>query len=41
MDTMTFTELSKLSALVPLVGITSGRCFAGTDRCPFIALSFW
>jgi len=29
MDTPTFTTFSKLSALVPLVGITSGRCFAG------------
>jgi len=29
MDTYTFTQWSKLSGLVPLVGITSGRCFAG------------
>ena len=29
MDTMTFTDWSRLSGLVPLVGITNGRCFAG------------
>ena len=29
MDTTTFTTWSKLSGLVPMVGITSGRCFAG------------
>jgi acetyl/propionyl-CoA carboxylase alpha subunit/acetyl-CoA carboxylase carboxyltransferase component len=29
MDTYTFTQFSKLSGLVPLVGVTSGRCFAG------------
>ena len=29
MDTYTFTQFSKLSGLVPLVGISSGRCFAG------------
>ena len=29
MDTYTFTQWSKLSGLVPTVGITSGRCFAG------------
>ena len=29
MDTYTFTQFSKLSAKVPLVGINSGRCFAG------------
>jgi len=29
MDCYTFTEFSKLSGLVPLVGINSGRCFAG------------
>ena len=29
MDTHTFTQWSRLSGLVPLVGITSGRCFAG------------
>lgn len=29
MDTYTFTQFSKLSGLVPLVGINSGRCFAG------------
>ena len=29
MDTPTFTEFAQLSGLVPLVGITSGRCFAG------------
>ena len=29
MDTTTFTSFSQLSGLVPLVGITSGRCFAG------------
>ena len=28
-DTYTFTQFSKLSGLVPLVGITNGRCFAG------------
>ena len=28
-DCYTFTELSQLSGLVPLVGINSGRCFAG------------
>ena len=28
-DTYTFTQFSKLSARVPLVGVTSGRCFAG------------
>ncbi len=29
MDCYTFTEFSMLSGLVPLVGINSGRCFAG------------
>jgi len=29
LDTYTFTQFSKLSARVPLVGVTSGRCFAG------------
>jgi len=29
MDTYTFTQFSKLSGLVPMVGINSGRCFAG------------
>ena len=29
MDTTTFTTWSRLSGLVPMVGITSGRCFAG------------
>ena len=29
MDTYTFTQWSKLSARVPLVGLNSGRCFAG------------
>ncbi len=29
MDTWTFTEFSFLSGLVPLVGVNSGRCFAG------------
>ena len=29
LDTYTFTQWSKLSALVPTVGVTSGRCFAG------------
>jgi acetyl-CoA carboxylase carboxyltransferase component len=29
MDTPTFTEFAQLSGLVPLVGINSGRCFAG------------
>ncbi|MCH7705481.1 MAG: ATP-grasp domain-containing protein [Chloroflexi bacterium] len=29
MDTTTFTTWAKLSGLVPLVGIVSGRCFAG------------
>ena len=28
-DTHTFTQFSQLSALVPLVGVTNGRCFAG------------
>jgi acetyl/propionyl-CoA carboxylase alpha subunit len=28
-DTRTFTKFARLSALVPLVGITAGRCFAG------------
>lgn len=28
-DTDTFTQFSKLSGLVPLVGVNSGRCFAG------------
>ncbi len=28
-DTMTFAHFAKLSGLVPLVGITAGRCFAG------------
>ena len=28
-DTYTFTQFSKLSGLVPLVGVNSGRCFAG------------
>ncbi|HJN51883.1 MAG: carboxyl transferase domain-containing protein [Pseudomonadales bacterium] len=29
MDCYTFTEFSMLSGLVPLVGVNSGRCFAG------------
>ena len=29
MDVSTFTQFSKLSGLVPLVGVNSGRCFAG------------
>jgi acetyl/propionyl-CoA carboxylase alpha subunit/acetyl-CoA carboxylase carboxyltransferase component len=29
LDTYTFTQWSKLSGLVPTVGVTSGRCFAG------------
>jgi len=29
MDTYTFTQFSKLSGLVPMVGVNSGRCFAG------------
>ena len=29
MNTYTFTQWSKLSARVPLVGVNSGRCFAG------------
>ncbi|MEE8353367.1 MAG: carboxyl transferase domain-containing protein [Dehalococcoidales bacterium] len=29
MNCYTFTELSKLSGLVPMVGVNSGRCFAG------------
>ena len=28
-DSYTFTALSKLSGLVPLIGVNSGRCFAG------------
>ncbi len=28
-DTYTFTQFSKLSGLVPLIGVTNGRCFAG------------
>jgi len=28
-DTPTFTQFSKLSGLVPMVGINNGRCFAG------------
>jgi acetyl-CoA carboxylase carboxyltransferase component len=28
-DTHTFTRFSQLSGLVPLVGVTNGRCFAG------------
>jgi len=28
-DTPTFTQFSKLSGLVPLVGVNNGRCFAG------------
>ncbi len=28
-DTFTFTQFSKLSGLIPLVGISNGRCFAG------------
>ena len=28
-DTYTFTQFSKLSGQVPLVGVTNGRCFAG------------
>ncbi len=28
-DTHTFTQFSQLSGLVPLVGVTNGRCFAG------------
>ncbi|MDA1147830.1 MAG: carbamoyl-phosphate synthase large subunit [Chloroflexi bacterium] len=29
MDTYTFTQFSKLSGRVPMVGVNSGRCFAG------------
>ena len=29
MDTTTFTTWSQLSGLVPMVGVVSGRCFAG------------
>jgi len=29
MDTYTFTQFSRLSGLVPMVGVNSGRCFAG------------
>jgi acetyl-CoA carboxylase carboxyltransferase component len=29
LDTPTFATMSRLSGLVPLIGITSGRCFAG------------
>jgi len=29
LDTYTFTQFSHLSGLVPLVGVNSGRCFAG------------
>ncbi len=29
LDTMSFVKFGRLSALVPLVGIVSGRCFAG------------
>ena len=29
LDTPTFATMAKLSGLVPLIGITSGRCFAG------------
>ncbi len=29
LDTPTFATMAKLSGLVPLVGVTSGRCFAG------------
>jgi acetyl/propionyl-CoA carboxylase alpha subunit/acetyl-CoA carboxylase carboxyltransferase component len=29
LDTATFAEYARLSALVPLVGVVSGRCFAG------------
>jgi acetyl/propionyl-CoA carboxylase alpha subunit len=28
-DTHTFTQFSQLSGLVPLIGVTNGRCFAG------------
>ena len=28
-DTHTFTQFSKLSGLVPMIGVTNGRCFAG------------
>ena len=28
-DTYTFTRFSKLSGLVPLIGVSNGRCFAG------------
>ncbi len=28
-DTFTFTQFSKLSGLIPLVGVNNGRCFAG------------
>jgi len=28
-DTDTFTQFSRLSGLVPMVGVTNGRCFAG------------
>ena len=29
LDTPTFATMAKLSGLVPLIGVTSGRCFAG------------
>jgi acetyl-CoA carboxylase carboxyltransferase component/biotin carboxyl carrier protein len=29
LDTYTFTQFSKLSGLVPMIGVNSGRCFAG------------
>ena len=28
-DTRTFTQFSKLSGVVPMVGVNHGRCFAG------------
>ena len=30
LDTMAFNLFAKLSGLVPLVGVTSGKCFAGS-----------
>jgi len=38
LDCMAFNYFGKLSGLVPLVGITSGRCFAGKRSPPRIVL---
>jgi acetyl-CoA carboxylase carboxyltransferase component len=35
----TFGRFAELSGLVPMVGITSGRCFAATHRCSAVAMS--